>query len=70
VALARALASLTDLVESVVVGPPPRCPRCGARACDVEEHELIAVPPILRVVYRCPRCGEAAGGRTVGVPGE
>jgi hypothetical protein len=68
VSLARALATLSDLVGTVLAGFPPRCRRCGERASEVEEQELIAAPPIFQVVYRCPRCGAAAGCRTLGLP--
>jgi predicted RNA-binding Zn-ribbon protein involved in translation (DUF1610 family) len=70
VTLAGTFARLSDLVERWVSGLPPRCPACGARASEVEEEELLAVPPIVQVVYRCPRCGRVAACRTIGVPDE
>jgi hypothetical protein len=45
----------------------PVCPSCGVRATRVEEEELSALPLVLWVAYRCPRCGGLVARRSMSV---
>jgi len=48
------------------VGRPPRCAFCGLAAEPLREELLNATPPVVQVVFWCPRCAELVSRRVLG----
>jgi len=48
------------------LGRPPRCAACGLPAETLRDELLHEMPPIVQIVFWCPRCAELVSRRVVG----